>query len=1036
MPTPPFFVFYGKILPIVSSSNRDGDGMVPRYRARALLSALCGLVLLASLLGPRVSAGQTIPASWQPLDGPGGRISHLAGAADGRTLYAVSVTGVNRREDQTQWRERGTPARADALYVSTDSGATWQPVTNDLPPGPIAALHVEPDGATIYVALNTAGEGQAARSGLWRSPDRGLHWAQVRLDRDDLLIRTIVRSPSGPHLFLGAVNTGPEPRSYVYRLTDGDATWRVFEVLRTANGDALRPGSVLAELVVHPAQSDTLCLTTYGGDVLISSNAGESWRQVSAGGEASGPARVAFAPNGNGSGLLVRRQGSAGTARLTLERSRDHGLTWQSFNASGLPATGEPRSLAALSGGVYLLNTSAGTYRTTDDGLTWQPLEGVLSSGGVAEFLFGGTSGSVVAATGYGLFSSQDSGALWSPLGEGLPANSKIAGLLSHPARPDLLYAVSDNRAAWTAAAPPVIWRSLDEGRRWQPAAAGLPDVPLTAWAIDPLNPDRLVVASWDYVAVSADGGLSWQTNRLESSNRQAIAIAAADPQTVYLGGRPALRSTDGGRTWQPVAVRMAGEAEQPADVTGLAVDPADARHLWASLATGVYESRDGGETWQPHGLDGQPVRWLALAVQEVQDETQAPDYALYAGVADGGLQRWAPDTASWQPAQAGLPAGSTLTALAADPVTAGLLWAARDGGGVYRSEDGGATWTPVGTGVGDNLGQALAINHAEPESVFLGTAAAGVWVRSANMVLEEAARATSTSPAATRALDAASAATRSAGVDARIEVVWPHDWAPVESAQRANIGLRLFMPRSLALPACGWRPRVSVWRALDMDPAEPLGQAVQRTVDGQPFPYWELNDVDVSRANDPNHKLYFLVRVEGVDTATSVWAHGADPRTYFPQQDVPSGIASGQVTEVDARIQIVWPHDEAGNERPVTEAGLANVVVAFFKHGTRLSVPVGWQPEAVVLHGAWNQEVGKRLSRAPAVQVRQAGAITYPVWEFNDVPVGRATDSQNRLYMWVTAEGVLTYPTIWAHGADLRTFFPAQDEPVMGCLP
>ncbi len=38
----------------------------------------------------------------------------------------------------------------------------------------------------------------------------------------------------------------------------------------------------------------------------------------------------------------------------------------------------------------------------------------------------------------------------------------------------------------------------------------------------------------------------------------------------------------------------------------------------------------------------------------------------------------------------------------------------------------------------------------------------------------------------------------------------------------------------------------MSVWRALDMDPAEPLGQAVQRTVDGQPFPYWELNDVDI----------------------------------------------------------------------------------------------------------------------------------------------------------------------------------------------
>jgi hypothetical protein len=1008
--------------------------MVPRLCARSLLSILCGLALLALLPYPRASAGQTIPARWQSLGGPAGRISHLAGAADGRTLYAVSVTGVNRREDQTQWRERGTPARADALYGSTDSGATWQPVTNDLPPGPIAALYVEPDGNTLYVALNLAGDGQAARSGLWRSRDRGWHWEQVRLDREDLLIRAIARSPDGAHLLLGAVDTGPEPRSYVYRLTNGDAAWRVFEVFRTVNGDAPRPGSVLAALVMHPTQADTLYLTTHGGDVLVSGDAAASWRLVSAGDEASGPGRIAFAPDGTGSGLLVRRQGSAGTARLTLERSADGGLTWQSVSATGLSLTGEPRSLAALPRGVYLLNTSAGSYRTIDGGLNWQPLEGALSSGGVAEFLL--IPGGVVAATGYGLFSSQDSGALWSPLGGGLPANSKIAGLLSHSARPDLLYAISDNRAAWTAAAPPVIWRSLDGGRRWHPAAQGLPDVPLTAWTLDPADPDRLVVASWDHVAVSTDGGLSWETSRLESSNRQAIAIAPSDPATVYLGGRPALRSTDGGRTWQTAPVRTAGEAEQPADLTGLAVDPADARHLWASLTTGVYESRDGGATWQPHGLAGQPVRWLAVAAPEPQDETQAVAYALYAGIADSSLQRWTPETASWQPAQAGLPAGSTLTVFAADPVTPGLLWAARDGGGVYRSEDDGATWTPVGIGVGDNLGQALAINHGEPESVFLGTAAAGVWVLSANPVLDEAARATSANPAATRTLDAASAATRSAGIDARIEVVWPHAWAPVESAQRANIGLRLFMPRSLDLPACGWRPRVSVWRAVDMDPAEPLGHAVQRTVDGQPFPYWELNDVDISRANDPGHKLYFLVRVEGVDTATSVWAHGADPRTYFPQQDVPSGIASGQVTDVDARIQIVWPHDEAGNERPVTEAGLANVVVVFFKHGTRLSVPVGWQPEAVVLHGAWNQEVGKQLPRTPAVQVRQGGAITYPVWEFNDVPVGRATDPQNRLYLWATAEGVLTYPTIWAHGADSRTFFPAQDEPVMGCLP
>jgi hypothetical protein len=281
--------------------------------------------------------------------------------------------------------------------------------------------------------------------------------------------------------------------------------------------------------------------------------------------------------------------------------------------------------------------------------------------------------------------------------------------------------------------------------------------------------------------------------------------------------------------------------------------------------------------------------------------------------------------------------------------------------------------------------------------------------------------------------------------------VVWPHDWAPVTEAELANLGLRLFNPSSLVPPSCGWRPKVTVWQAVNTDPAVPLTQAEQRSVDGQPFPVWELNDVDVSRAADLKQKLYFMVRVEGVDTASSVWAHGADPRTYFPQQDMPSGIAADQIDAVDARIQIVWPHDEAGNSRPATEGTLANVAVTFFKHGTRLSAPVDWQPAGLTLFGAWDQEVGKPLARQAVKYTRQAGAITYPVWEFHNIPVARATvpgnppqgttsggtaPSGSTLYLWVMADGVETYPNIWAHGADSRTYFPAQDEPIQGCVP
>jgi hypothetical protein len=196
------------------------------------------------------------------------------------------------------------------------------------------------------------------------------------------------------------------------------------------------------------------------------------------------------------------------------------------------------------------------------------------------------------------------------------------------------------------------------------------------------------------------------------------------------------------------------------------------------------------------------------------------------------------------------------------------------------------------------------------------------------------------------------------------------------------------------------------------------------------------LNDVDVSKAREGDHKLYFMTQVPGSPTATSIWSHAVDSRTYFPQQDVPSGIATGPIDAVDARIQIVWPHDAAGKEASPEEAPLANVAVMLFKSGTRLSAPVGWQPPGLILYGAWNHEIGRPLSKEPVSQVRTSGAITYPVWEFTNIPVARATDPANRLYLWVQADGLETYPTVWAHGADARTSFPVPDEPIQGCTP
>ena len=1035
------------------------------------------------------TAAQETPLSWQPLGGPGGRITHLAAAPGGVELYAVSATVVHRRDDQTQWRETGGLFRSDALYRSADAGVTWQPLTNDLPPGEITALYADPATGDLWVAVQGSGDPLTRRAGLWRSRDRGDHWAPVALGRADLNIWRIGRGAGGRTLYLGATDAASAavkyPSSLVLRSDDDGRAWTSFTALRYEQ----RPGSLLADLMPHPTISNTLFITTLGGELYVSADAGETWGLP---GNPDNPpppgwigaARLAISPDQPDRLLLVRQPTGISPAPFLFERSADGGITWTPFPASGLEAGGAARALIALPGGVFLLNTGIATYRSTDDGATWQHLEGPLSSGDVAEFLVvpdGRRTGSLVlAATGYGIFASRDGGALWAPSGAGLPFNSSIAGLLTDGRLPERIFAIGDSQASWGLAWPPPVLRSADAGRTWTPAGRGLPAVDLQAWAVAPDDPNTLYLTAAEQFFRSSDGGLSWSAVHLAFGMHNVIAVASSAPDTIYLSGRPVLRSTDRGVTWVEAPVLLPGQARQVNDVTGLVIDPADARHLWAALAAaGVAESSDGGVTWQVTGLAGRSLRWLVGAAMAPQAEAATTPQAeaaptpqaemaltpqaeaaptpqaeaaptpqaeaaptppvavmgaspalpwLYAGVPEDGIYRW--DGAGWTPVSAGLPVSSTILALLADPRTPGVFWAARDGGGVYRSTDYGGVWVNVAADVGDNLAQALALDYSTSGGLLMGTATAGVWA------LRPPPPPSTAQPAAGAEGLRTGAGRCAACVDARIEIVWPHDGAAVKEAKLANIGLRLFQPRSLLPTSCGWTPKVTIWQAVDNAPAEPLGDARQRTVDGRPFPFWELNDVNVSQANDSAHKLYFMVRVAGTETATSVWAHAADPRTFFPNQDVPSGVATGIIEAVDARIQVVWPHDETGAGKAVSDGALVNVAVAFFKHGTRLSVPVGWQSAGITLYGAWNQEMSRPLAREAVMQTRQAGAITYSIWEFNNIPVGRALNPENRLYLWVMVDDVETYPTIWVHGADARTFFPVQDEPIQGCAP
>lgn len=145
-------------------------------------------------------------------------------------------------------------------------------------------------------------------------------------------------------------------------------------------------------------------------------------------------------------------------------------------------------------------------------------------------------------------------------------------------------------------------------------------------------------------------------------------------------------------------------------------LDPRDGRTVWAASkhavwGTHIHRSEDGGASWQvleaaPHHADGRGLEavWHLAA-------GAGSSVTVFAGIEPAGLFRsddggasWAPvsalnehrTNASWQPAGGGL----ALHSIIVDPREPRRMYAAISAGGVYRSEDGGGSWTPINRGV------------------------------------------------------------------------------------------------------------------------------------------------------------------------------------------------------------------------------------------------------------------------------------------------------------------------------------------------
>jgi photosystem II stability/assembly factor-like uncharacterized protein len=634
-----------------------------RYRKSLRSSWLAAW--LALLAGPAAFAGTGV---WTPI-GPaiGGSVFSLAVDPDHpRTLYAAPQAGLYRSTDGgSSWISTFTPSETlagfstiafgtdgalyggngDAAWRSVDGGATWKNLT---PVGgilPAAQLAFDPrDPRTIYVAAYGFGAFRSTDGGAtWNALNQGLEPPPPAQQR---FVDTIALSPRRHGLLLAGTDEG------IFRSVDDGTSWQ--RVAASCNGaallfDPLRPARVYAACVYNGPP-------TRNG-VMISLDSGLSWRPA-------------------GSGLPDQPVYSLAT----------------------IP--GAPRAILA--------GTFTGVFRSTDAGGHWTPAASVTTPSGapaaVLALAFLSTPAPVLYAGTYlgGLSRSGDLGASWTLLGRGLPG-AAVNVVASDPAGAGRLYAATSDGilrtrsggASWVpvdhglsdlviptlavaATAPPTLYAlgfgddlfvSTNAGRRWtrSPLPAGRHE--LAGFAVDPEQPEHVLLSSDSSLFQSRDGGVTWDTGTTvipeNDSLLLSVAVAPSAPATIYAGGKLAVlipflstpeawKSTDGGATWSAIGF-------VDGLVSALAVDPADASTVYACGGVYLARSADGGATWTETAAGGAAVATAA----------QLPGFVAAGGAAVPHPVAVSLDRgATWSPLDNGLTSNVVVHSLAVDPAS------------------------------------------------------------------------------------------------------------------------------------------------------------------------------------------------------------------------------------------------------------------------------------------------------------------------------------------------------------------------------
>jgi photosystem II stability/assembly factor-like uncharacterized protein len=301
------------------------------------------------------------------------------------------------------------------------------------------------------------------------------------------------------------------------------------------------------------------------------------------------------------------------------------------------------------------------------------------------------------------------------------------------------------------------VWKTVDAGRTWVPIFDREPTGSIGALALAPSNPDIIYVGSGeglhrpdlsvgDGIYKSTDGGKTWTHLGLRDGQQiRTIVVDSRDPNTLLVAvvGHPygpnpergIYRSTDGGENFTKVLYK--DENTGGADIE---VDPKNPDNIYATLwearegpwengswngpGGGIYKSEDGGKTWHqiatnlPGGVSQANLAIAPSDPNRVYAAIANATGAVKVYRSDDGGNTWTNPTDDPRPAvRIG---GGDLPVPAVDPKNPDIVYFTSTV--VWKSTDGGKTWSGFRGAPGGDDYQNIWINPINPNIILLGS--------------------------------------------------------------------------------------------------------------------------------------------------------------------------------------------------------------------------------------------------------------------------------------------------------------------------